>query len=286
MDENRFVVDYQITGRCNMTCNFCAGAQRSSNDSSLEEITKGIEKLSLIGVDTIVLTGGEPLLRNDVSQIIKNIKSFGIKIYLSTNAILLFDYYDNIGKNLSCLGMPLDGSSEKMSAKMTRNYEQYRATINALKYFLCNPPAHKVKVGTIVSKLNSNDLLRIGELLFDNPNVRPPDTWRLYQFTPLGRGRYSQKLHEIDDDTFVEISRDLYKKFPNVDIKPLSNKDSDSSYIFITPTQEIRILINNEYKKVGNLNQDSVDKLNSLKEKYGEIIKRGFSNRGWLNDSQ
>ena len=82
---NNFVVDFQVTSMCNLRCEFCCGADKRKKDSSLNEICETIDKLNNIGVDRIVITGGEALIRPDIDDIIKYISEKGIKVYLSTN---------------------------------------------------------------------------------------------------------------------------------------------------------------------------------------------------------
>jgi len=207
----------------------------------------------------------------------------GLEVYLSTNAVLLFRYYDRIKDFITCLGMPLDGSTEEMNIKMTRGPDQFSATSIALSYFSENKPKHRVKVGTVVSQVNLHDLQNIGDYLLDNIEIYPPDTWRLYQFTPLGDGVNSRNIHEITNESFKSLCNLLIKRFPSRDISPLSNEDSNDSYIFISPVQEIQVLSDDLYVPVGNLKTISLEELFKIKEKFLSVIDKGSFNRRWLD---
>ena len=283
MRKERFVVDYQVIGTCNMHCNFCDGAPKKFIGQPTTIIKKGIDKLVEAGVNTIVFTGGEPLLRKDMAELIYYTYLQGIEAYLSTNAVLLFKYYGQFKDYISCLGMPLDGSTPEMNKQMSREGEQYGATTTALRYFKSSRPLHQVKVGTVVSKINHQDLLSIGNHLFNNPDLRSPDIWRLYQFTPLGDGLHNRELHEITDAFFEDTWKNLQKRFPTRLISPLSNADSDNSYIFINPVQEIQILTGDQYKPMGNLQKISSQEFSLLKERYINVVDKGRTNRKWLD---
>ena len=160
---------------------------------TLKEIQESIRKLSEAGLETLVISGGEPTLREDLVEIIKYGHYQELEIYLSTNGVLLPKIYKEIKDYLKCLGLPLDGSSKEMNLKMTRGPKQYDATTNILRLLKENPPKHTVKIGTVVSKINKEDLLSIGGVLFESENFYPPDAWSLYQFIPIGDGRFSSR---------------------------------------------------------------------------------------------
>lgn len=87
---------FSVTGRCNLNCAFCtmnSGPDVSTkNDLKLQEIRENlIPKLSILHPRKIIITGGEPLIRKDVYEIIKCFaEKFGKeRIILQTNGLLL-----------------------------------------------------------------------------------------------------------------------------------------------------------------------------------------------------
>jgi len=84
-----------LTDKCNLRCIYCVPDGEIKNTKkeylSVEQIVKIVEAAGELGVSKIKLTGGEPLLRNDIEEIveriskIKSIKDIGI----TTNGILL-----------------------------------------------------------------------------------------------------------------------------------------------------------------------------------------------------
>ena len=95
-------VRLSLTDRCNLNCVYCMPKGQSpvflkkDEIMSVDEIYKICLYLSKIGIDTIKLTGGEPLLREDFEDVVKKIRSIDeIKnITLTTNGTRLEKYMD------------------------------------------------------------------------------------------------------------------------------------------------------------------------------------------------
>lgn len=96
---------FSVTQRCNLNCPYChkEGAfDNTGGEVSLAEIGKIINVARELGFKKIKVTGGEPLLRKDIIEIIKVIKRNGFKdISLVTNGFLLGEY----AKQLSVAGL-------------------------------------------------------------------------------------------------------------------------------------------------------------------------------------
>lgn len=81
------VCNYYITLRCNDTCEFCPIWQ-NEDYKKIEEKPYDLNLLKKVGVELLNITGGEPLLRDDLIQVLKQAKALGLKIQLTTNGIL------------------------------------------------------------------------------------------------------------------------------------------------------------------------------------------------------
>lgn len=281
---DRFVVDYQVLGACNLSCDFCDGAPKEFKGQPTKVVLEGIDKLAEAGVSTIVFTGGEPLLRKDMPALIHHAKRRGLDVYLSTNGLLLFRVYDAISTSLDCLGLPLDGSNVEMNVRMTRGPKQFPATENALRYFKAYPPTHLVKVGTVVSRVNYDDVPNIGRFLFENPDICHPDAWRLYEFTPVGDGLLSRKRHEISPEAFLDLVARVKALFPSKSVSHLTNEASDQGYIFVNPLQEVDVYDSKGSERVGNLQFMSVDEVVALRSSFRKVVDRISENRSWLHE--
>ena len=85
------VVDINVTNRCNMSCSFCYNA---NNRTGIEDELKTSELFSLVDEAArfragFFLSGGEPLLRPDLVELVRHIKSHKLPVGLVTNGSLL-----------------------------------------------------------------------------------------------------------------------------------------------------------------------------------------------------
>src|SRR6516165_7676127 len=87
-----------VTDRCNLRCTYCMPEEVTFLDRAelltFEEITQFVRVAAPLGIDKIRLTGGEPLMRRDISLLVKMLAAIeGIRdIGLTTNGILLADH--------------------------------------------------------------------------------------------------------------------------------------------------------------------------------------------------
>jgi radical SAM protein with 4Fe4S-binding SPASM domain len=78
-----------ITANCNFRCQMCTFWKEKHQDPSLELIKYWIKELADFRIEEIDLGGGEPFLRKDLPEIVKEIKSQGMKCSLTTNGWLV-----------------------------------------------------------------------------------------------------------------------------------------------------------------------------------------------------
>ncbi len=86
------ICEFYFTLRCNSSCEFCGNwcdeTLLSFNETPAGELDAFFSDLKLLGVRTVVFTGGEPLLRSDLPNALKLALSSGLKTKLFTNGIL------------------------------------------------------------------------------------------------------------------------------------------------------------------------------------------------------
>lgn len=109
-------VHLEIVGICNLTCNHCFAGELPRNDDALalSEIDALFETFARIGSFRIGLTGGEPLLRKDLFEILDSAAAHGLHPCLTTNGLLIDE---RIAKELgrrdfAWLNVSLDGATE------------------------------------------------------------------------------------------------------------------------------------------------------------------------------
>lgn len=90
-----------VTKKCNLNCSYCGSKKVSSvNELTFGELKTLTEVFSELGISKIRLTGGEPLMREDIcclAQMIKSIKGID-SLYITTNGILLEEKAEELKK--------------------------------------------------------------------------------------------------------------------------------------------------------------------------------------------
>lgn len=87
--KNPFYVQFALSKNCNLNCKMCQAVETRKHEQELKlnQIEELAKILSRLGVVFLILTGGEPLLRKDLPEIIKIFTREKIAVRLQTNAI-------------------------------------------------------------------------------------------------------------------------------------------------------------------------------------------------------
>jgi cyclic pyranopterin phosphate synthase len=117
-----------VTDRCNLRCRYCmpeGGVALLGHDDilSLEEIAGVVKAAAGMGITKVRLTGGEPLVRRGIVDLVEMIASVdGITDFgLTTNGILLADYADELAAaGLGRINVSIDTMDAMRYEKMTR----------------------------------------------------------------------------------------------------------------------------------------------------------------------
>lgn len=83
-------VQYAVTKNCNLKCGMCGSSlsRQQEKELSLPEISKIAGVLEKLKIGIILLSGGEPFIRNDLAEIIRIFSQKGLTVRLQTNGIL------------------------------------------------------------------------------------------------------------------------------------------------------------------------------------------------------
>src|SRR5262245_41375011 len=88
-----FSATFSVTNRCNLRCTYCNTPFLDPRDLSLTEIDVVFRKLKKLGVVRLGLAGGEPLVRDDIEEIVRLARAQGFWISVNTN-LNLYDRHE------------------------------------------------------------------------------------------------------------------------------------------------------------------------------------------------
>jgi MoaA/NifB/PqqE/SkfB family radical SAM enzyme/SAM-dependent methyltransferase len=129
-----YSVTLAVTNRCNYRCWHCYNAGRSQKDISYENLKRTIAELTELSAVSVTLTGGEPLLRADLEDIVR---SFDERTYLSLNTTgegLTFERAQSLKESgLFAIGVSLDSIDPYEHDKMRGKQGAFETVLRALK---------------------------------------------------------------------------------------------------------------------------------------------------------
>lgn len=141
-----------VTDRCNSNCNYCKIPQRGNVELTFGQIRDLIDQISDLGCQRLGLWGGEPLIRDDIGEIVDYAVSKGLYVTLDSNGYLYPEKADQL-KNLSHLILSIDGPKKAHDAN--RIVGGFDMVYDALKV----AKERKIKTWTItvLTENNIND---------------------------------------------------------------------------------------------------------------------------------
>src|SRR3990172_1760515 len=115
--ERRPIVVWNITRACNLKCVHCyndSGVGKPFKDISTEKAKEVLDDLAQFGVPSVLFSGGEPLMRQDLFELIEYAGGKGLRTVISTNGTLITKEKAAMIKErgVSYVGISLDGIGE------------------------------------------------------------------------------------------------------------------------------------------------------------------------------
>ena len=162
-----------VTDRCNMRCRYCMPREVFGSDFAFlnkeeiltyEEIDRLAGLFISLGVEKIRLSGGEPLLRRDLDQLISRLALHDVEIAMTTNGVLLPRYAPALSAaGLDRVTVSLDALDEATFAAITDSGHTVAAVlagIEAAESVGLGP----IKINTVVKKnANEDELIDLVE---------------------------------------------------------------------------------------------------------------------------
>ncbi len=218
------VVAWNITQRCNFKCKHCyssAIGTSHQDELSINEIRNIVTQFKELNVPVVLLSGGEPFVREDLNEIIHIIKEAGIKISISTNGSLITP---EKAKEIKALGVSYVGISLDGIGQLNDYFRGVEGAYEGALKGIRNCRAVGQKVGLRMT-LHQGNVHQVPELLklMDQEDI---DRICFYHLVPSGRGA------EIAETMMtVEQARDNLEYLMDYVLK---NKDDSKEILTVT----------------------------------------------------
>ena len=197
-------IDYlriSVTDRCNLRCRYCMPEGIESVPMrqilTFEEIRDVVQAAAANGIRHIKLTGGEPLVRKGLPDLVRILKAVdGIeKVTLTTNGVLLGLYLPElIGAGLDAVNISLDTTDRQKYKELTGS-DELNTVMSAIH--IANELDIRVKVNAVSLDLGEANIRNLIEIARQDPiDVR------FIEMMPIGFGKNFETVNH----------RDLFKK--------------------------------------------------------------------------
>ena len=205
-DETPFLAIWEVTQSCDLACKHCrAAAQPIAHPDELTnaEGKALIDQIADMHVPIFVFTGGAPLKRKDVFELIAYAAGKGVQVALTPSATPLLTreaIFKLKEAGLVRLGISLDGSSPEIHDVFRGLPGAYARTIQAIEW--AGEAGLPIQVHTTISRHNANDLDALCAL-FEKLNIV---MWNVFFLVPVGRGQLDDLLSgEEFEHVFAKI---------------------------------------------------------------------------------
>ena len=232
-----YVVSWNLTYRCNLACEHCyldAGgsplvktenfADRSELDT--EECFKVIDDIASFAPECVtILTGGEPLLRRDILEIVQRAAERGLWVVVGTNGVRITE---NVAKRLAEAGarglsLSLDALDPDRHDRFRRVRGAWQNTVEGAE--ILNRIGLPFIVQTTAGSHNAGELEAIADFAHDRLAAK---VWNLYFLVPTGRGQF---VSDMSPPQYDDVLASLYRIQRKYDRRMLVNAKCAPHYI-------------------------------------------------------
>ena len=207
-DETPFLAIWEVTQSCDLACKHCrAAAQPLPHPDELtpEEGKTLIDQVAEMGLKIFVLTGGDPMKRSDVFELIRYAAEKGIQIAVTPSATPLLTreaIFKMKAAGVVRLGISLDGSTPEIHDAFRGLPGAWARTIQAIEW--ANEAGVPIQVHSTISRHNVHDLDGLCNLFEKLAIVM----WNVFFLVPVGRGQQDDLL---SGEEFERVFAKIYE---------------------------------------------------------------------------
>jgi len=212
-----YVISWNLTYRCNLACEHCyldagpkplVGTDNFADRSELgtEECFRVIDEIAAFAPECLtILTGGEPLLRRDILEIVQRAAERELWVVVGTNGVRITE---NVARRLAEAGAR--GLSLSLDALDPERHDRFRKVRGAWQNTvegaaILNRTGLPFIVQTTAGSHNLGELEAIADYAHDRLAAK---VWNLYFLVPTGRGQF---VSDMTPEQYDQVLASLYR---------------------------------------------------------------------------
>jgi heme b synthase len=182
------MIAWEITRSCNLSCLHCrAAAERGPYEGELttEECFQFIDEIAAFSKPVLILTGGEPLLREDIFEVASYGTHKGLRVVMAVNGTLLDAQKASAAKEagIQRVSISLDGATSENHDHFRGVVGAYAGAMDGIRYL--KEAGLDFQINTTVTKRNLGEIVDILQLAIRLGAV----AHHIFLLVPTGRGR-------------------------------------------------------------------------------------------------
>lgn len=204
------LIALEVTRRCTLNCKHCrASAGRSTDFDALplEACIAILDDIASFASPTIILTGGEPMLRDDLYDIVRHGRDLGLRMVMGTCGIFITP--ENVHRLKECgilrIGISIDGASPESHDSFRGVPGSFEGALRATK--IARQAGLEFQINTTITRANVAELPEILELAIAIGAV----AFNPFFLVPIGRGRNLVE-EQISDEEYERTLLWIYEQ--------------------------------------------------------------------------
>ena len=217
-NERPFIAIWEVTQACDLACVHCrasAQPERHPEELTTAEGKHLIDQIGSWKVPVFVLTGGDPIKRPDLFELISYARSIGVRVSLTPSAtpLLTREVVTRLKEaGLARLAVSMDGASAETHDAFRGLSGSFARTLDAVRW--ANEVGLPVQINTTFSRRNIGEIDEIVSLM---EKLRIT-LWSVFFLVPTGRGKLNDLLSADEFEGVFERLHQL-SKIARFDIK-------------------------------------------------------------------
>lgn len=204
------LVAWELTKSCNLFCAHCRGSatdEQYRNELSTEECFRLIDQILEVGKPIIILTGGEPLMRQDVMEIGHYATEKGLRVVMGTNGTLITGEVASRLKKVpvSRIGISLDFPNAGLQDEFRGQRGAFEAALAGIAS--ARSAGIEVQINSTITAMNVDMLDELIDLALNVGAV----AFHPFLLVPTGRGKGLESV-ELPPDQYEQTLNRIYEK--------------------------------------------------------------------------